>query len=472
MQRYVRRVSITDVAVLVISVLVAHIGKFGQNLHGPQTTYGIGYTTLGLGIVASWWITLHLSGSRAWNILGSGAKEYQRILNASFLLFGAMAIVSLLFKLDLSRGYLGITFPLGTVGLMVTRRLWRGWLSRQRTKGRMISRVLVIGGPTTATEIARWFARHPDGGLRVTAAWIPDQPASDGSALPVGEHPIPVYGTQRSLESALRMAEADTVIVSDADHIGHHGLRELTWQLEELGIELLVSPNVMDVSQSRIAMRDIDSMPFLHIKEPQYSDAGNWPKLAFDRIGALIILLLASPLLVAIAATIKLTSPGPIFYRQERIGLDGRSFPMIKFRSMRVNADKELQALLSTQGTSDKPLFKIKDDPRITGIGHFIRRYSIDELPQLLNVLRGEMSLVGPRPQRSEEVALYDEGAYRRLRVRPGMTGLWQVSGRSNLAWEEAIQLDTSYVENWSMLGDLQILVKTVRAVLAKDGAI
>lgn len=469
---YARHVAVTDLAVLVVSVLIAQVAHFGFALTEARTTYGIGYTTLGVCIAAAWWIALYLSGSRSRNVIGSGAEEYQRILNASFLLFGVLAIISLLLDIALSRAYLAITFPLGLVGLMVARHQWRRWLSRQRSMGRMVSRVLVVGGTTTATEIACWFARHPGDGLQVAAVWVPDRLTDNTEWLKVADRLVPAYGTQRSFESVLELADADMVVVSDADHIGHRGLRELTWQLEEMGVELLVSPNVMDVSRSRIAMRNISSMPFLHVKEPQYSDAGNWPKLAFDRVGALTLLAVVSPLLVVVGAAIRLTSPGPVFYRQERIGLNGQPFRMIKFRSMKVGADRELGALLMAQGSSDKPLFKIQDDPRISGIGHFIRRYSIDELPQLLNVIRGEMSLVGPRPQRAEEVALYDEGASRRLRVRPGMTGLWQVSGRSNLTWEEAIQLDTSYVENWSMFGDLQILGRTVRAVLTREGAV
>ena len=160
-----------------------------------------------------------------------------------------------------------------------------------------------------------------------------------------------------------------------------------------------------------------------------------------------------------------------LFFAHERIGKHGRPFKMLKFRSMVADADSRLDALLKSQGKTDQPLFKIADDPRITKIGGFLRRYSIDEVPQLINVLRGDMSLVGPRPQVAKEVALYDNAAARRLFVKPGMTGLWQVSGRSNLDWEESLRLDLYYVENWSMTADVAILGRTVRAVLAKDGA-
>ncbi|RYZ60845.1 MAG: sugar transferase, partial [Proteobacteria bacterium] len=289
----------------------------------------------------------------------------------------------------------------------------------------------VVGLADNAREIACWFRSHPTQGLQVTGVWRPVH-ATESQWLRVGEQFIPIMGQARSL----------------------------------------LSPNLVAVAGSRIGMREVAGMPFVAVKEPTYAEAGNWPKLVFDWCGALVLLVMGSPILIAAALAVKLSSPGPVFYRQERIGRDGEPFDMIKFRSMRVGADADLARLLEAQGTAGQPLFKVENDPRITRVGRFIRRYSIDELPQLLNVLRGDMSLVGPRPQRGGEVALYDRTARRRLRVRPGMTGLWQVSGRSNLSWEEAIALDMHYVENWTLVGDLQILVRTVKAVVAKDGAV
>lgn len=466
---YAQQVALTDLAILLIVVAVAQFLRFGSA--DATASYGIGYPVLGIGIVIVWWISLQLAGSRGRNVIGHGISEYQLVLQATVFVFGLLAIVSVLLKFDMSRLYLAFTFPVGLLGLLLGRRIWRRWLGRQREAGKMILRVLVIGSPENAAEISGWFAKHRDAGFRVTGVWVPDHVESPSQWLKVADQFIPVFGSQRSLDETLELTEAEAAIVSDADHLGHHGLKELTWRLGASGIELFVSPNMIDVAGSRIGMRNVASMPFLHIKEPQYAEAGNWPKLLFDRVVATMILIALSPALIVVALIVKLTSPGPIFYQQERIGLDGKPFKMTKFRSMRVGADAELKALLEAQGTADQPLFKIDNDPRITPIGRFIRRYSIDEMPQLLDVLRGTMSLVGPRPQRAEEVALYDDGAHRRLRVRPGMTGLWQVSGRSNLSWDEAIQLDTSYVENWSMIGDLQILLRTITAVISSDGA-
>lgn len=278
-------------------------------------------------------------------------------------------------------------------------------------------------------------------------------------------------GTNHTLLNAVKRSEATTVVVTDTEHLGHRGLKELTWELEGSGIELLVSPSVVDVAGSRIHLRAVASLPLLHLEEPQFAEAGAWPKLAFDRMVAAVLLVVVSPLLALVAVLVRVTSAGPIFYRQERIGREGIAFNMVKFRTMKVGADAELQALISEQGSAETPLFKVKDDPRLTRIGGFMRRYSIDELPQLFNVLKGDMSLVGPRPQRQAEVELYDTAAHRRLHVLPGMTGLWQISGRSDLSWEESIRLDNYYVENWSLVGDLLILWKTVRAVISPNGA-
>ncbi|MET1134194.1 MAG: sugar transferase [Aeromicrobium sp.] len=435
---------------------------------GPQ--FGLGYTKFGVLLTFGWWFALRLGGTRHPNVLGS-VDEYQRIAHVTVTVFGVIAIVTLLMNFNLSRGYLAIAFPVGLLGLLFTRRIWRRWRRRQLMDGRFVENVLVVGQPENAREIADWFTDHPAEGLRVTGVWRPRH-ATETQWLRVGERSIPIMGQARSVQSAVTMAGADAVIVSATDELGHHGLRDLTWDLEAAGIEMLLSPNLVAVAGSRIGMREVAGMPFVTVKEPTYAEAGNWPKLVFDWCGAMAILVMSSPILLATALAVKLSSPGPVFYRQERIGRDGKPFDMIKFRSMSVGADADLAQLLQAQGTAGQPLFKVENDPRITCVGRFIRRYSIDELPQLLNVLRGDMSLVGPRPQREGEVALYDRTARRRLRVRPGMTGLWQVSGRSNLSWEEAIALDMHYVENWTLMGDLQILFRTVTAVVAKDGAV
>lgn len=471
-RRHVARLALTDLIVLTFAVLIALITKFGTTPEARAAGLaGLGYAWIGVLIVVVWWLSLIFFRSRDQRLFGEDAEEYRRVIRATVFTFSLLAIVSLLVKADLSRGYLAIAFPLGIVGLLASRKAWRRWLARQRLHGLGLARVLMIGGERSSLAIAQSFDSNKAAGFRVTGVWVPDHHHEKPEWLDVSNRFVPVLGTERTLAEALTLSNANTVIITDTEHLGHDGLRDLMWQLEGAKVDLLVSPNMVDIAGARLHMRGISGMSFLHLEEPQYAAAGSWPKALFDRCGAAALLMMLSPLMCGVAIVVKCTSPGGVFFRHERIGRDGAPFKMIKFRSMRSGADTELQALLKAQGTADKPLFKVTNDPRITGIGGFIRRFSIDELPQLLNVLKGDMSLVGPRPQQAAEVALYDDAAHRRLHVRPGMTGLWQVSGRSDLSWEEAIRLDTSYVENWSMTGDLTILWRTVRAVIRSDGA-
>ena len=217
-------------------------------------------------------------------------------------------------------------------------------------------------------------------------------------------------------------------------------------------------------------MRPTAGLPLLHIEKPQYSGAKRFQKRAFDFCFALAALTATLPILAIAAIGIKLTSRGPVFYCAERIGIDGKPFSMLKFRTMVQDADQQLESLLDNN-ESDGLLFKIRDDPRVTSIGRVLRRFSIDELPQFINVLRQEMSVVGPRPPLRREVESYDRDLQRRLLVKPGVTGLWQVSGRSDLSWDKAVRLDLSYVDNWSMVGDILIIAKTMRAVFQRKGA-
>lgn len=235
---------------------------------------------------------------------------------------------------------------------------------------------------------------------------------------------------------------------------------------------MILAPALTDVAGPRIHTQPVAGLPLIHVSTPKLTGGKKVAKRSFDLIIAGLLVALLSPLFLLLALMVKLTDGGPVFYRQERIGLRGTTFHMLKFRSMRVDADAQLHALLAAQGSGNTPLFKVENDPRITPLGRILRKYSLDELPQLLNVLGGSMSLVGPRPQREGEVALYDDAAHRRLYVSPGMSGLWQVSGRSNLSWEESIRLDLYYVENWSLMGDVVILFKTFKAVFASTGAV
>jgi exopolysaccharide biosynthesis polyprenyl glycosylphosphotransferase len=263
---------------------------------------------------------------------------------------------------------------------------------------------------------------------------------------------------------------ADTIAVTSARETAAQYLRELSWKLEGTGIELLVAPGLIEIAGPRLHIRPFEGLPLLAVEEPCFEGWRRVVKGGVDRAIAALALLVLAPVLVAVALAVRLTSRGPVLFRQQRVGLHGRVFTMVKFRSMVADADAHLDGLRDAN-VSDGLLFKVRSDPRVTPVGRWLRQLSLDELPQLFNVLCGSMSLVGPRPPLPGEVARYDTSVSRRLLVKPGLTGLWQISGRSDLPWEESVRLDLRYVENWSLALDLLIMWKTARAVLSRSGA-
>jgi exopolysaccharide biosynthesis polyprenyl glycosylphosphotransferase len=468
---YTRGLALTDFVALCVAVAVAEVARF--DLDRPASATGpvdLSYTVLGVLIAIGWWVALTLCKSRDLRVVGEGTSEYRRIIRASVLLFGWIAIASVMLKIDMSRGYLAITFPVGLFLLVLTRKLWRVWLHRSRARGRNITRVLVIGGIESALHTAGMLEKSRGSGMAVSAVWIPDREDGRDEWLDMPGKFIPVMGTTRTIADALTIADADAVIVTDTEHLGPQGLRSLAWELEGTDIDLMVSPNVVDVSGPRIHLRAVANMPFIHLEEPQYAGAARLSKVIFDKSVAIAALIALAPVFVVAGLAVKLNSRGPVLYRSTRVGVGGKRFEMLKFRSMVADADRNVHALAAVNDGAG-PLFKMREDPRITSVGKTLRRYSIDELPQLINVLKGEMSLVGPRPPLPSEVAEYEGHTSKRLLVRQGITGLWQVSGRSDLTWDETVRLDLDYVENWSMLRDIQIIWRTIYAVFGSSGA-
>jgi exopolysaccharide biosynthesis polyprenyl glycosylphosphotransferase len=463
---YGRRLVITDVLALVwvtFGVQIAYFGFDSRAVAGSPADLALGYTAVSLFIVIVWLIVLALYDTRDPRYIGSGAGEYRRIVDSAVRLFAIVAIVAYVFKLDIARGYIFIAFPLGVMLLLFTRWMWRQWLNAQRRSGRYSATVVLVGSTGSVEHIARELMRHPEEGYRVVGACVPT--GAVGGTL--GTTDVPVLGRISDAVVALRSIGADTVAVTSSDDLGAQAVRELSWELEGGREHLIVAPSLTEINGPRIHTRPVAGLPLIHVEMPRYEGSTLFMKRAFDVAGSALLIIALSPLLIVLALAVRFTSAGPVLYRQERVGLNGQPFDMLKFRSMRVNADDELVALLAAQGKGDTPLFKLENDPRITSIGHVLRKHSLDEFPQLFNVLFGSMSLVGPRPQREGEVALYDSAARRRLLLKPGMSGLWQVGGRSSLGWEDAIRLDLYYVENWSLTGDIVILWRTVRAVLA-----
>ncbi len=470
-QSYISRLIWSDVIVVVLAVVVAHTLRFGQgDLSTTEPVSELSYALISAGLVGLWLITLSLFRTRSRRVIGAGHSEYQRVVSSTARLFGFIAIIALVFRLELARGYLAIALPVGLVGLLLTRWLWRKVIARKRARGEFQTSVLVVGGARAVRHMTRTFSRKDGEGYRVVGVCVPRYSGAPGEVIDVDGREITVYGDEHSVVDALKLSGADTVVVTATETLGSEGLHDLVWQLEPLETDLVVATGVVDVAGPRIEMRPVAGLPLIHVEKPSYHGAKRSGKRIFDLAFASAALVVLAPVFAVVALLIKLEDRGPVFYRAERIGLDGEPFGMVKFRSMVTDADRLVDTLLA-QNEGAGPLFKMKDDPRVTRVGKVMRRFSIDELPQFLNVIRGEMSVVGPRPPLRREVEAYDGRVQRRLLVRPGVTGLWQVSGRSDLSWDESVRLDLSYVENWSMVSDVLIIGKTVKAVLASDGA-
>ncbi|UZX05565.1 sugar transferase [Arthrobacter sp. CDRTa11] len=470
--RYVRRLYIVDGLAVTWAIAGAYAIRFGLDEARWKESEQVGYFAFSLALAAVWWLMLGIWGSRDPKVLGSGPDEYKRSFAAAAWLFGFVAVISYALQIETARGFVGLAFPAGVLAVLSGRWILRQHLSIERREGRSIARVLIISGPEAAIHLVRSFRSQPEAGYLPIAAHLP------GSKPTVAFSPeinLPITGVTTDVESilcAIRDVDADAVAISAGVQMSPTEIRRLGWALTAIDVGMILAPALTDVAGPRIHTQPMAGLPLIHVSTPKLTGGKKVAKRTFDIVTAGLLVLALSPVFAALAVLVKMTSPGPIFYFQERIGLRGKTFRMVKFRSMKVNADAELQALLVRQGTTGKPLFKVENDPRITKIGRVLRKLSLDELPQLFNVLQGSMSLVGPRPQREGEVALYDDAAHRRLYVSPGMSGLWQVSGRSNLSWEESIRLDLYYVENWSLMGDVVILFKTFKAVFASTGAV
>jgi exopolysaccharide biosynthesis polyprenyl glycosylphosphotransferase len=470
---YASRLVITDFLVLVWVVFGVQIAWFGVSsadlrFGGNLTEIAVSYSVISVSIIAAWMLILGIYGSRGYRVLGTGPQEYRQVAGATVRLFGLVAIISFLFQVEFARGYILIAFPLGLGVLILSRWIWRIWLGAQRLDGKYSSRVLLVGSLDSVVHLARELARQSAAGYLVVGACIPGgygAPRLPGTLTPV-------FGDIDKLQDAMAVVGADTVVVSSSDELPPQRMRELSWGLEPGHQHLVVVPSLTDIGGPRIHTRPVAGLPLIHVETPRYEGKRLFAKRAFDLIAAGLLILLLAPFLAVIALAIRLSTPGSVLFRQERVGINGSHFKMLKFRSMVADAESQLIGLRDqTRSEGNSVMFKMKDDPRVTPIGGFLRRFSLDELPQLFNVFAGTMSLVGPRPSLESEVKEYETHVHRRFLVKPGITGLWQVSGRSNLSWEDTVRLDLYYVENWSITGDISILWRTARAVLGRDGA-
>lgn len=465
-----RLLGAVDAFVVVWAVYGAFVIRFGIEPNFVVSGQELTYAWLSAVLACLWWFMLGAWNSRQSRILGAGADEYKRVAAASLWLFGLIAIVSYIFRVDTARGYVGIALPVGLAGLLLGRWLLRQHLSVSRSNGNSMSRLLLLGGPSAVAHLASSLDRAKHAGYLPVAAYMP---GAQETPTVEEESGLPVLGFKADTESilqAIASCEADAVAVSAGVQLHPQTLRHLGWELASRNIGLIMAPALTDVAGPRIHTQQVAGLPLIHVTTPTLEGGQRVAKRLFDIVISGFLIIATSPLMAALAVLVKIDSRGPVLFRQERVGIEGTHFGMLKFRSMVPDAESRLVDL-AHRNEGHGVLFKIKDDPRITRIGRYLRRFSLDELPQLFNIFAGSMSLVGPRPPLPREVEAYEHDVRRRLLVKPGLTGLWQVSGRSNLSWQDSVRLDLYYVENWSLAGDLIILLKTFRAVFGSSGA-
>jgi exopolysaccharide biosynthesis polyprenyl glycosylphosphotransferase len=454
---YLRKAAVVDFGCAILGVFCAVQLRFGNNVT-------VTYVALSLTLPLLWIAALWIAGGYDVRFVGTGSDEFRKVLNAGVGLTAAVALVSFAVDLKLSRSYVVIALPSVTLFDLVARYVIRKRLHRRRASGLCMLSVVAVGHELAVADLVKELGRDRYHGLTVVGACV---------ARPSGCPEIagvPVFGGLDDVTAAVRALGADTVAVLACPEIDGIKLRGLAWELEKTGTDLCVSPALLDVAGPRTTIRPTAGLTLLHVDHPQLGGVRLLLKELFDRCVAAVSLILLAPLMVVLALTIWLHDRGPALFTQTRVGKDGRVFRIYKFRTMVVDAEKRKTQLLA-RNDFDGLLFKLRNDPRITAVGAHLRRWSVDELPQLVNVVFGQMSLVGPRPAVPDEVAQYADHVRRRLVVKPGLTGLWQVSGRSDLSWDESVRLDLRYVENWSFALDLQILWKTISALLHRSGA-
>jgi exopolysaccharide biosynthesis polyprenyl glycosylphosphotransferase len=400
-------------------------------------------------------------------MVGAGTDEYKRVVRTGVVSLAVIATSAYIVHFQSAERFVLFGIPTAALLTLVGRYIMRRVLHGLRRRGRALQRVVAVGHEAPLVHLVEQFRRERWGGLEIVAACVPDG-GVHGLLAEIG---VPVLGNLSQTATVVRELKADAVAVTSCPETHGGALRQLAWQLEGTNVELFVAPGLMEVAGPRLHIRPVAGLSLLHVEEPKLSGLGRLVKGVLDRLFAGVFLLVSLPFGLVIVAAVRLSSPGPALFRQTRVGVGGKEFTLYKFRSMYTDAEARLEAVQGLNVNNDGLLFKIPDDPRVTSVGRVLRRLSIDELPQLLNVMRGDMSLVGPRPPLPSEVEQYGHDVMRRLLVKPGLTGLWQVSGRSDLTWEESVRLDLRYVENWSLTLDFAILLKTAVAVVRGAGA-
>ena len=462
------RLSFTDSAiVLAAAIPAAAAGTLLSSGPVGHTASPLEQLVLLIVFVGAWSAALSLFHTRESRVLCLGATEYRRVINATMVTFGLLGILFVVADVDVARFYFLFALPLGLGALIIDRWMWRKWLARRSAAGWALSRVLVVGTRDEVEYVVHQVRRKLGLAYAVVGAVV-EHGNLDGRDF--GSSAIPVSHSFDAVAGRATELGADAVIVAGLPRNRPNFVQELSWSLEGTATDLILATNLANVAGPRVHLRPFEGLPLMHVEIPQFEGGRHALKRGFDIAVSLSALILLAPLLGIVAVLVRLDSPGPALFRQERVGRDGTLFTMVKFRSMVTTAESDL-ASLQERNEGAGALFKIREDPRVTRFGRFIRRHSIDELPQLWNILVGDMSVVGPRPPLPREVSGYEDHVHRRLYLRPGLTGMWQINGRSTLDWDESVKLDLYYVENWSLVGDLIIMWRTVREVRRPSGA-
>lgn len=460
---------------LTVQALLPTSGSLVLNVLNLQGKVVPTYTAVSLLISGLWFISLWQIGSWRNSILGHGATEYSKVTKASVFTFTVVALISYLTKAQLARGYLLIALPVGLILLLASRWVWRKILIAKRRSGMHSQTAVIVGTPKSADDVCARLSRNSEIGLVVKGAFLSQHsvPLSHSQQLTLGLSGVPIWGGVDDLLAVIRGRNIDSVIVASTDELSPNDVRKLGWELLPSRKKLYLAANIADIAGPRLVIKPVSGLPLIEVEQPEFEGTNRLLKRWLDLVLATLVLLLTLPIFIIAALHIKWCDGKSVFFTQQRVGRFGAPFTIYKFRTMSITAEQDRKELDLAEHdlAGNTVLFKLKDDPRVTPAGKWLRRFSIDELPQLINVLLGNMSLVGPRPPLGSEVDQYDNYVRSRFIVKPGMTGLWQISGRSELSWEETIRADLSYVQNWSIMLDLSILWRTMKAVLSGRGA-
>jgi len=437
----------TDAAAICLALILSYGLQFDGQPPPPRELVLIGLAPLV-------WVLVFKAFSLYSPMYISPADEFRRTVGATGVGLVLLVVVSYWSKSSFSRGWIGLTWVLALLLELLARRFWRLYQHRQKLDGRLALRTLIIGATGEAIRLAKTLAA-PGSGFLPLGYVQPHGADEAGDTLPVlgGIDQLHELIAEQSVDC---LFVASTLVESDVlEVVSQAGRRQ--------GVQVLVSANLTHVLSSRLALQQVGSVIALALRPVRLTGTQAVAKRAFDLVVGSLGLVITLPVWLTAAIAIRLTSPGPVFFHQERVTKGGRTFRMHKLRTMRQD--------LPADADTTVPFFKIDQDPRITRVGHLLRKWSLDELPQLWNVLRGEMSLVGPRPLPAEQVAANLELLGPRHEVPAGMTGWWQINGRSDVAPTQAVRLDAFYIENWSLTFDLYIVLKTMSTVLERKGA-